>query len=119
MLVMSNIALADLTTDKAVYMPGDTVQVNLSYPQELSNFQLSVIGPNNTIIAKSEGMKNISSNVWSYKLVLGARLANESGGDFASLKPAIAGACAGAGALLGAAIRWAAGNRRTTVYLKP
>ena len=36
--------------------------------------------------------------------LLGERLANESGGDFSNLKPAITGACGGAGALIGAAI---------------
>lgn len=49
---------------------------------------------------------------------LGSRLANESGGDFNSLKPAIAAACAGVGALIGAAIGSAA-RRSHTIYRKP
>ena len=49
--------------------------------------------------------------------LLGERLANESGGDFANLKPAIAGACGGAGALIGAAIG-ASVRRGTLIYKK-
>ena len=46
----------------------------------------------------------------------GARLANESGGDFANLKPAIIGVSGAVGALVGAVIGSVAGNRATTVY---
>ena len=48
--------------------------------------------------------------------LLGERLANESGGDFANLKPAITGACGGVGALIGAAV--GASVRRGTVIYK-
>lgn len=47
--------------------------------------------------------------------LLGARLANESGGDFNNLKPAIAGACAAVGALIGVAIG-ASARRATLIY---
>ncbi|HTS27305.1 MAG TPA: hypothetical protein VMH81_15620 [Bryobacteraceae bacterium] len=43
-------------------------------------------------------------------------LANSSGGDFANLKPAIIGASGAAGALIGAVVGSAVGNRGTTVY---
>lgn len=46
----------------------------------------------------------------------GEALANESGGDFANLKPAIASVCAGVGALVGALIGSAIGNRHAIVY---
>jgi hypothetical protein len=49
--------------------------------------------------------------------LLGARLENESGGDFANLRTAITGACAGAGALIGMAIG-AAVRRPRVVYRK-
>jgi hypothetical protein len=48
--------------------------------------------------------------------LLGERLANESGGDFANLKPAITGAVGGVGALIGAAV--GASVRRGTVIYK-
>lgn len=48
--------------------------------------------------------------------LLGERLANESGGDFANLKPAAIGLSAGVGALVGALIGSAVGNRHTTIY---
>jgi len=47
---------------------------------------------------------------------LGEQVANESGGDFRNLKPAIIGVSAGIGALVGALIGTAVGNRHTIVY---
>jgi hypothetical protein len=47
---------------------------------------------------------------------IGGHTANESGGDFKNLKPAIIGACAGIGALAGAAIGSLVDSRQTTVY---
>jgi hypothetical protein len=49
--------------------------------------------------------------------LLGQRLANESGGDFSNLKPAITGACAAFGALIGTAIG-ASVRRETVIYRK-
>src|SRR6185369_996876 len=48
--------------------------------------------------------------------LLGARLANESGGDFANLKPAVIGGTGAAGALVGALIGSVTGKRHTTIY---
>ena len=48
----------------------------------------------------------------------GEALANASGGDFANLKPAIIGACAAAGALVGVLIGSVFGNRHSVVYRK-
>jgi hypothetical protein len=47
----------------------------------------------------------------------GESVANESGGDFRNLKPAITGVSAGLGALVGALIGSAMGNRHTTIYI--
>ncbi len=44
------------------------------------------------------------------------RLSNESGGDFAGLKPAVTAATAGVGALVGLVIGAVAGGHRTTIY---
>jgi hypothetical protein len=49
--------------------------------------------------------------------LLGERLANESGGDFSNLKPAIAAACAAVGALVGTVIG-ASVRRATVIYRK-
>jgi hypothetical protein len=46
----------------------------------------------------------------------GEALANESGGDFRNLKPAIAVGCAAVGALVGALIGFGIGNRHAVVY---
>ena len=46
---------------------------------------------------------------------LGSRLANESGGDFNNLKPAVTAGCAVAGAAIGAAVG-AAVRRETVIY---
>src|SRR5712692_5763051 len=48
--------------------------------------------------------------------VLGARLANESGGDLANLKPAAIGGSAAVGALIGALIGSVVGGRHATIY---
>jgi hypothetical protein len=48
---------------------------------------------------------------------IGESVANESGGDFRNLKPAITGVSAGLGALVGALIGSAMGNRHTTIYI--
>jgi hypothetical protein len=76
MLITSTIAMADLTTDKTTYKPGDTVTVTLSYPQKLGDFRISVTGPNNTNAMKASTMKNVSSNVWTYSFALGLKLVN-------------------------------------------
>ena len=47
---------------------------------------------------------------------IGESVANESGGDFRNLKPAIIGVTAGLGALIGLVIGSAAGGRHTTIY---
>ena len=47
---------------------------------------------------------------------IGEGVANESGGDFRNLKPAITGVSAGIGALIGAVIGSAAGSTHTTIY---
>ena len=47
---------------------------------------------------------------------IGEGVANESGGDFRNLKPAIIGVTAGLGALVGAIVGYALGGRRTTIY---
>jgi hypothetical protein len=48
---------------------------------------------------------------------IGEQVANESGGDFRNLKPAIIGVSAGIGALVGALIGSVIGSRRTTIYI--
>lgn len=48
---------------------------------------------------------------------IGENVANESGGDFRNLKPAIIGVSAGVGALLGALIGSVIGSRHTTIYV--
>lgn len=48
---------------------------------------------------------------------IGESVANESGGDFRNLKPAITGVSAGLGALVGAVIGSAIGGRHTTIYI--
>ena len=47
---------------------------------------------------------------------IGESLANQSGGDFRNLKPAIIGLSAGLGALVGLAVGSALGSRHTTIY---
>lgn len=47
---------------------------------------------------------------------IGESVANESGGDFRNLKPAIIGVTAGLGALIGLVIGSAAAGRHTTIY---
>ena len=47
---------------------------------------------------------------------IGESVANQSGGDFRNLKPAIIGVSAGIGALIGAVIGSAMGGRHTTIY---
>lgn len=47
---------------------------------------------------------------------IGASVANESGGDFKNLKPAIIAVTAGLGALIGAVVGSVAGGRHTTIY---
>ena len=48
---------------------------------------------------------------------IGESVANESGGDFKNLKPAITGVSAGLGALVGAVIGSVVGGRHTTIYI--
>lgn len=48
---------------------------------------------------------------------IGENLANESGGDFRNLKPAIIGVSAGLGALVGAVIGSVIDGRHTTIYV--
>ena len=47
---------------------------------------------------------------------IGENVANQSGGDFRNLKPAIIGVSAGVGALVGGVIGSLIGNRYTTIY---
>jgi len=47
---------------------------------------------------------------------IGEHVANQSGGDFRNLKPAIIGVSAGIGALVGAIIGSVTGGRHTTIY---
>jgi len=49
---------------------------------------------------------------------IGDRVANESGGDFANLKPAITGVSAGIGALTGVVIGSLVASRHTTIYVE-
>lgn len=50
-------------------------------------------------------------------LGIGEGVANESGGDFRNLKPAITGVSAGLGALVGAVIGSTIGGRHATIYM--
>ena len=52
---------------------------------------------------------------WIAGSLLGERLADKSGGDFRNLKPAITGACAGVGALIGVTIGSSV-RRGTIIY---
>ena len=52
-------------------------------------------------------------------LGIGQGVANESGGDFRNLKPAITTVSAVLGALVGAGIGSAFGGRHTTIYIAP
>lgn len=47
---------------------------------------------------------------------IGEHVADESGGDFSNLKPAIIGICAGIGALVGTLVGTATGSRHTIIY---
>ena len=40
-LLLSQVALADITIDKEVYKPGEIVHIELYYPHEIDNVELS------------------------------------------------------------------------------
>ena len=71
-LLLSQVALADITIDKEVYKPGEIVHIELYYPHEIDNVELSMMQSEDYILSKRP-MKNLGSNTWGYNHTLSPR----------------------------------------------
>jgi hypothetical protein len=61
---------AEVTTDKELYKPGETVKIELFSSEPLNNVELSIIKPNGNLETSKTSMKNISLNHWGYNHTL-------------------------------------------------
>jgi len=76
LLALSTLARADVTTDKKVYNPGDTVSIMLDYSQPLTNVKLNIINPSGNTEISGTPMSNKSSTSWNYNYTLNTRALN-------------------------------------------
>jgi hypothetical protein len=76
LLALSTLARAEVTTDKTVYMPGETINIVLDYSQLLTGVKFSIINPNGNAEISGVPMKNISSSSWGFNYTINTRALN-------------------------------------------
>lgn len=76
LLALSTLAKADVTTDKTIYMPGETINIVLDYSASLTDVKLNIINPSGNKEISGTPMSNKSSTSWSYNYTLNTRALN-------------------------------------------
>jgi hypothetical protein len=76
LLALSTLARAEVTTDKAIYMPGETINIVLDYSELLTDVKLNIINPSGNTEISGTPMSNTSSTSWSYNYTLNTRALN-------------------------------------------
>jgi len=80
LLALSTLVRAEITTDKTIYMPGETVNISLDYSNPLASAEANIINPRGNKEAlkytSANMMKNIGPGKWGYNYTLSKKALN-------------------------------------------